>query len=144
LLSMSLSSPTCRLPANEKWRLFGLSTSTDIEFLLGRLLESYANALQQQRFARDCRKGGLRAEAVHRKRESCVCGGVSSGAMMTELLLAVYPDVFKAGSEFSGTPAGCGQPSNRLRTRVRATESGQGAAIGSIPASSSREECRHR
>ena len=34
--------------------------------------------------------------------------GVSSGAMMTELLLAVYPDVFKAGSEFSGVPAGCG------------------------------------
>ncbi len=33
---------------------------------------------------------------------------VSSGAMMTELLMAVYPDVFKAGSEFSGTPAGCG------------------------------------
>lgn len=33
--------------------------------------------------------------------------GVSSGAMMTELLLAVYPDVFKAGSEFSGVQAGC-------------------------------------
>jgi poly(hydroxyalkanoate) depolymerase family esterase len=33
--------------------------------------------------------------------------GVSSGAMMTEALLAVYPDVFKAGAEFSGVPAGC-------------------------------------
>ena len=33
--------------------------------------------------------------------------GISSGAMMTELLLALYPDVFKAGSEFSGVPAGC-------------------------------------
>ena len=33
--------------------------------------------------------------------------GVSSGAMMTEALLAVYPDVFKAGVEFSGVPAGC-------------------------------------
>jgi poly(hydroxyalkanoate) depolymerase family esterase len=33
--------------------------------------------------------------------------GTSSGAMMTEALLAVYPDVFKAGSEFSGVPAGC-------------------------------------
>ena len=32
--------------------------------------------------------------------------GVSSGAMMTEALLAVYPDVFTAGSEFSGIPAG--------------------------------------
>jgi poly(hydroxyalkanoate) depolymerase family esterase len=33
--------------------------------------------------------------------------GTSSGAMMTEALLAVYPDVFKAGAEFSGVPAGC-------------------------------------
>jgi len=33
--------------------------------------------------------------------------GTSSGAMMTEALLAVYPDVFKGGSEFSGVPAGC-------------------------------------
>lgn len=27
--------------------------------------------------------------------------------MMTEALLAVYPDIFKAGAEFSGVPAGC-------------------------------------
>ncbi len=33
--------------------------------------------------------------------------GTSSGAMMTEALLALYPDVFKAGAEFSGVPAGC-------------------------------------
>src|SRR5260370_15839008 len=33
--------------------------------------------------------------------------GVSSGAMMTEALLGVYPDMFKAGAEFSGVPAGC-------------------------------------
>jgi acetylxylan esterase len=33
--------------------------------------------------------------------------GSSSGAMMTQALLAVYPDVFKAGAEFSGVPAGC-------------------------------------
>lgn len=33
--------------------------------------------------------------------------GVSSGAMLTQAMLAVYPDVFKAGSEFSGVPAGC-------------------------------------
>jgi acetylxylan esterase len=33
--------------------------------------------------------------------------GDSSGAMMTELLLALYPDVFKAGSTFAGVPAGC-------------------------------------
>jgi poly(hydroxyalkanoate) depolymerase family esterase len=33
--------------------------------------------------------------------------GTSSGAMMTEALLAVYPDMFKAGAEFSGVPAGC-------------------------------------
>ena len=35
-----------------------------------------------------------------------VMGG-SSGAMMTQALLAVYPDVFKAGSARAGVPAGC-------------------------------------
>src|SRR4029077_12488215 len=34
--------------------------------------------------------------------------GDSSGAMMTQALLAVYPDVFKAGGSFAGVPAGCG------------------------------------
>lgn len=33
--------------------------------------------------------------------------GDSSGAMMTELLLALYPDIFKAGSAMAGMPAGC-------------------------------------
>jgi poly(hydroxyalkanoate) depolymerase family esterase len=32
--------------------------------------------------------------------------GVSSGAIMTEVLLATYPDVFKGGVEFGGVPAG--------------------------------------
>jgi poly(hydroxyalkanoate) depolymerase family esterase len=32
--------------------------------------------------------------------------GTSCGGMMTEALLAVYPDIFKAGAEFSGVPAG--------------------------------------
>ena len=32
--------------------------------------------------------------------------GQSCGAMFTEALLGVYPDVFKGGSEFSGVPAG--------------------------------------
>ncbi|WP_066582445.1 extracellular catalytic domain type 1 short-chain-length polyhydroxyalkanoate depolymerase [Cellulomonas timonensis] len=33
--------------------------------------------------------------------------GVSSGAMMTQVLLANYPDVFAAGSAFAGVPASC-------------------------------------
>jgi poly(hydroxyalkanoate) depolymerase family esterase len=33
--------------------------------------------------------------------------GLSSGAMMTNVLLADYPDVFKAGSAFSGVPYTC-------------------------------------
>ncbi len=33
--------------------------------------------------------------------------GDSSGGMMTELLLALYPDVFKAGAAMAGMPAGC-------------------------------------
>jgi poly(hydroxyalkanoate) depolymerase family esterase len=36
-----------------------------------------------------------------------VVSGVSSGAMMTNVLAAEYPDVFAAGSAFSGVPAGC-------------------------------------
>jgi len=33
--------------------------------------------------------------------------GQSSGAMMTNVLLGDYPDVFKAGAAFSGVPFGC-------------------------------------
>jgi acetylxylan esterase len=33
--------------------------------------------------------------------------GDSSGGMMTQALLAVYPDLFKAGSSFAGVAAGC-------------------------------------
>ncbi|GGS53321.1 hypothetical protein GCM10010270_24440 [Streptomyces violaceus] len=33
--------------------------------------------------------------------------GVSSGAMMTNVLLGVYPDVFAAGAAFSGVPFAC-------------------------------------
>ncbi len=36
--------------------------------------------------------------------------GDSSGGMMTELLLALYPEVFKAGAAFAGMPAGCRGP----------------------------------
>lgn len=36
-----------------------------------------------------------------------VVAGFSSGAMMTNVLAAQYPDVFSAGSAFSGVPAGC-------------------------------------
>ncbi|KAH6853305.1 Alpha/Beta hydrolase protein [Chaetomium sp. MPI-CAGE-AT-0009] len=33
--------------------------------------------------------------------------GESSGAMMTQVMAAAYPDLFAAASEFSGEPAGC-------------------------------------
>ncbi|OXM59826.1 esterase [Amycolatopsis vastitatis] len=36
-----------------------------------------------------------------------VVSGFSSGAMMTNVLAAEYPDVFAAGSAYSGVPAGC-------------------------------------
>ena len=42
--------------------------------------------------------------------------GEAQGAMMTQLLLAVYPDVFKAGSAFAGMPAGCRAPSEAAKT----------------------------
>jgi acetylxylan esterase len=34
-------------------------------------------------------------------------GGTSSGAMMTQVLLGSYPDVFAAGSAWAGVPFGC-------------------------------------
>lgn len=33
--------------------------------------------------------------------------GMSSGAMMTNVLLGAYPDVFRAGAAFAGVPFGC-------------------------------------
>ncbi|KAF4625890.1 hypothetical protein G7Y89_g12272 [Cudoniella acicularis] len=33
--------------------------------------------------------------------------GTSSGAMMTNVMVGAYPDVFKAGSAYSGVPDGC-------------------------------------
>jgi poly(hydroxyalkanoate) depolymerase family esterase len=36
-----------------------------------------------------------------------VVSGISSGAMMTNVLAAEYPEVFSAASAFSGVPAGC-------------------------------------
>jgi acetylxylan esterase len=38
--------------------------------------------------------------------------GDSSGGMMTQALLALYPDVFKAGAAMAGVPAGCWAVSN--------------------------------
>jgi poly(hydroxyalkanoate) depolymerase family esterase len=38
--------------------------------------------------------------------------GASSGAMVTQALLAAYPDVFKGGAEFAGVPAGCWSVNN--------------------------------
>ncbi len=40
--------------------------------------------------------------------------GDSSGAMMTELLLALYPDVYKAGAAFAGVPGGCSNEFDQL------------------------------
>lgn len=44
--------------------------------------------------------------------------GQSSGALMTTVLAAAYPDVFAAGSSYSGMPAGClkGSPGSGPKT----------------------------
>ena len=43
----------------------------------------------------------------HANADRVYATGDSSGGMMTQLLMAVYPDIFKAGSAFAGVPAGC-------------------------------------
>ena len=53
--------------------------------------------------------------------------GESSGAMMTNVLSAAYPDVFAAGSAYSGLPAGClrGSPGSGPKDADRTCPHGQ-------------------
>lgn len=53
--------------------------------------------------------------------------GSSSGAMMTNVLCAVYPDLFTAGSGYSGVAAGClaGSPGSSPSTADPACANGQ-------------------
>lgn len=44
---------------------------------------------------------------LHADRGRVFATGISSGAMMTNVLLGDYPDVFSAGSAMSGVPFGC-------------------------------------
>jgi poly(hydroxyalkanoate) depolymerase family esterase len=44
---------------------------------------------------------------LHADRSRVFATGLSSGAMMTNVLLGDYPDVFRAGSAMSGVPFGC-------------------------------------
>ena len=46
-------------------------------------------------------------DTYHGNADRVYSTGDSSGGMMTELLLALYPDIFKAGAAFAGMPAGC-------------------------------------
>jgi acetylxylan esterase len=43
----------------------------------------------------------------HADRDRVFVTGLSSGAMMTNVLLGDYPDVFRAGSAYAGVPFGC-------------------------------------
>jgi poly(hydroxyalkanoate) depolymerase family esterase len=54
--------------------------------------------------------------------------GDSSGGMMTELLLGVYPDIFKAGAAFAGMPAGC-RGSNEPSTAMGYSGSCAGGSV---------------
>jgi acetylxylan esterase len=60
--------------------------------------------------------------------------GCSSGAMMTELLLALYPDIFKAGSSFAGMPAGCHGPNDNTSNATGYNGTCAGGPISSYTA----------
>ncbi|KKY39675.1 putative acetyl xylan esterase [Diaporthe ampelina] len=47
------------------------------------------------------------AEQYGADRSRVFATGISSGAMMTNVLAATYPDVFAAGIAYAGVPAGC-------------------------------------
>jgi acetylxylan esterase len=70
--------------SNKTWTRDGSGDSHAIRLMVKRAIDSY--------------KGN--ADRVY-------ATGDSSGGMMTELLLGLYPDVFKGGSAFAGMPAGC-------------------------------------
>lgn len=70
--------------SNKTWKRDGLGDSQAIREMVRYAIE----------------KRGGNAERVY-------ATGDSSGGMMTELLLALYPDVFKAGAAFAGMPAAC-------------------------------------
>lgn len=64
------------------------------------------------------REGGGDTQAIHQmvqytlrefsaNADRVYVTGTSSGGMTTQALLALYPDVFKAGSAMAGVPAGC-------------------------------------
>ncbi|KAF9895278.1 hypothetical protein FE257_000181 [Aspergillus nanangensis] len=67
--------------------------------------------------------------------------GSSSGAMMTQTLLAAYPDVFAAGSAFSGLPYGClrGSPGSSPFTADQACAEGEVTKSGEEWAAGVRE-----
>src|SRR6266536_2955557 len=44
---------------------------------------------------------------THADRSRVFATGLSSGAMMTNVLLGAYPDVFRAGSAYAGVPFAC-------------------------------------
>ncbi|GAB1318075.1 PHB depolymerase family esterase [Madurella fahalii] len=54
--------------------------------------------------------------------------GVSSGGMMTQVLLGAYPDVFAAGAAFAGVPFGCYAPAGRDNAGVYGHWSGECAS----------------
>ena len=59
--------------------------------------------------------------------------GCSSGAMMTELLLALYPDIFKAGSSFAGMPGGCHGPNDNSSNATGYNGTCAGGAVNYTP-----------
>ncbi|KAI0850336.1 carbohydrate esterase family 1 protein [Daldinia vernicosa] len=58
--------------------------------------------------------------------------GTSSGCMMTNVLLATYPDIFMAGSCYSGVPAGClaGSPGSSPQSADSKCANGQNIKTG--------------
>ncbi|KAK6953095.1 hypothetical protein Daesc_005395 [Daldinia eschscholtzii] len=58
--------------------------------------------------------------------------GTSSGCMMTNVLLATYPDIFRGGSCYSGLPAGClaGSPGSSAQKSNPACAFGENIKTG--------------
>ena len=76
--------------------------------VLRRLLPAGAAPRRRQRPGRaSCRWSTTCKQRYNADPNRIFVTGASSGAMMTNVLLGDYPDVFKAGAAFAGVPFGC-------------------------------------
>ncbi|QRW04779.1 carbohydrate esterase family 1 protein [Ceratobasidium sp. AG-Ba] len=78
-----------------------------LQRMLGRLQQRNLQAQRRWRLSRDCERDPLPHTALNVNPSRVVAAGLSSGAMMTNVMAGAYPDLIKAGSVHMGVAYGC-------------------------------------